>query len=326
MQRMGFSRRQLLHLAVGAVALPAVSRMAMAQTYPAHPVLVIVGLPAGTAPDIVARLLVQWLSARFERPFIVENRPGAGTNIATQTVARAPPDGYSLLLVTASSAIGSALYDNPNFNLIRDIAPVAGVCGIPFVMVVNPSFPAKTVPEFIAYAKANPGRINMASTGNGTAPHIYGELFKAMAGVDLVHVPYRGNPLPDLLAGQVDAYFVAMPSSIEFIRAGKLRALAVTTPKRSQLLADIPTLGEFLPGYEASAWQGVGVPKNTPPEIIEMLNKQINAGLADAKMKASFVDLGAVPMPMTPDAFSKFIADETDKWTRVIKIANIRAD
>jgi tripartite-type tricarboxylate transporter receptor subunit TctC len=210
--------------------------------------------------------------------------------------------------------------------LIRDIAPVGGVCGIPFVMVVNPSFPAKTVPEFIAYAKANPGKINMTSTGNGTAPHIYGELFKAMAGVDLVHVPYRDNPLPDLLAGQVDVYFVAMPSSIGFIRAGKLRALAVTTAKRSQLLADIPTLGEFLPDYEASAWQGVGAPKNTPTEIIEMLNKQINAGIADAQMKASFVDLGAVPMPMTPDAFCKFIADETKKWTRVIKIANIRAD
>jgi tripartite-type tricarboxylate transporter receptor subunit TctC len=326
MQQMGISRRQFLHLAGGVVALPAASRIAMAQAYPAHPVHVIVGLPAGTAPDIIARLLVQWLSARFDRPFIVENRPGAGANIATQTVARATPDGYSLLLVTAGSAIGSALYDNPNFNLIRDIAPVGGVCSIPFVMVVNPSFPAKTVPEFIAYAKANPGRINMASVGNGTAPHIYGELFKIMAGVDLVHVPYRGNPLPDLIAGQVQAYFVAMPSSIGFIRAGKLRALAVTTAKRSQLLADIPAAGEFLPGYEASAWQGVGAPKNTPTEIIEMLNKQINAGLADAQMKASFADLGAVPMPMTPDAFGQFIADEAEKWTKVIKVANIRAD
>jgi len=326
MQRMRFSRRQFLHLAQGALALPAVSRMAMAQAYPAHPVRVIVGLPAGTTPDIIARLLVQWPSARFDRPFIVENRPGAGSNIATQTVARAPPDGYSLLLVTASSAIGTALYDNPNFNLIRDIAPVAGLCGIPFVMVVNPAFPAQTVPEFIAYAKANPGRINMASAGNGTAPHIYGEMFKAMAGIDLVHVPYRANPLTDLIGGQVQVYFVAMPSSIGFIRAGKLRALAVTTAKRSQLLADVPTVGEFLPGYEANAWQGVGAPKGTPTEIIDMLNKQINAGLADAKMKASFADLGAAPMSMTPDAFGKFIAEETEKWTKVIKVAAIRAD
>ena len=326
MQRMRFSRRQFLHLATGAVALPAVSRMAMAQTYPAHPVRVIVGLPAGTAPDIIARHLVQWLSERFDRPFIVENRPGAGSNIATQTVARAPPDGYSLLLVTASSAIGTALYDNPNFNLIRDIAPVAGLCGIPFVMVVNPAFPAQTVPEFIAYAKANPGRINMASAGNGTAPHIYGEMFKAMAGIDLVHVPYRANPLTDLIGGQVQVYFVAMPSSIGFIRAGKLRALAVTTAKRSQLLADVPTVGEFLPGYEANAWQGVGAPKGTPTEIIDMLNKQINAGLADAKMKASFADLNTAPMSMTPDAFGKFIAEETEKWTKVIKVAAIRAD
>jgi len=270
--------------------------------------------------------LVQWLSARFGQPFIVENRPGAGSNIATQTVARAPPDGYSLLLVTASSAIGTALYDNPNFNLIRDIAPVAGLCGIPFVMVVNPAFPAQTVPEFIAYAKANPGRINMASAGNGTAPHIYGEMFKAMAGIDLVHVPYRANPLTDLIGGQVQVYFVAMPSSIGFIRAGKLRALAVTTAKRSQLLADVPTVGELLPGYEANAWQGVGAPKGTPTEIIDMLNKQINAGLADAKMKASFADLGAAPMSMTPDAFGKFIAEETEKWTKVIKVAAIRAD
>jgi tripartite-type tricarboxylate transporter receptor subunit TctC len=326
MQRMRISRRRFLHLAQGIVALPAVSRTAMAQAYPAHPVHMIVGLPAGTAPDIIARLLVQWLSARFDRPFIVENRPGAGANMATQTVARASPDGYSLLLVTATSAIGGALYDNLNINLIRDIAPVAGVCGIPFVMVVNPSFPAKSVPEFIAYAKANPGSINMASVGNGSAPHLYGELFKAMAGVDLVHVPYRGNPLPDLIGGQVQVYFVAMPSSIGFIRASKLRALAVTTAQRSQLLPDIPTLGEFLPGYEAIAWQGVGAPKNTPTEIIEILNKQINAGLADGKMKSSLADLGAVPMPTTPDAFGELIAAETEKWTKVIKVANIKAD
>jgi tripartite-type tricarboxylate transporter receptor subunit TctC len=326
MKQMRISRRRFLHLAQGGVALPAVSHMAMAQTYPAHPVRTIVGLPAGTAPDIIARLLAQWLSTRFDRPFIVENRPGAGTNMATQAVARASPDGYSLLLVTATSAIGRVLYDNLNFDLIRDIAPVAGICGIPFVMVVNPSLPAKTVPEFIAYAKANAGSINMASVGNGSAPHLYGELFKAMAGVDLVHVPYRGNPLPDLIGGQVQVYFVAMPSSIGFIRASKLRALAVTTAQRSQLLPDIPTLGEFLPGYEAIAWQGVGAPKNTPTEIIEILNKQINAGLADGKMKSSLADLGAVPMPTTPDAFGELIAAETEKWTKVIKVANIKAD
>ena len=326
MQRMRISRRKFLHVAAAAAAFPAVSRPAMAQTYPAHPVRVIVGLSAGTAPDIIARLLAQWLSARFDRPFIVENRPGAGTNLATQTVGRAPPDGYALLLVTASSAIGSGLYDGASFNLVRDISPVACICGVPFVMMVNPSFPAKTVPEFIAYAKANPGRINMASVGNGSAPHIFGELFKAMAGVDLFHVPYRGNPLPDLIGGQVQVYFAAMISSTGFIRAGKLRALAVTTAQRSPLLADIPAVGEFLPGYAASAWQGVGAPKNTPSEIIEVLNNEINAGLADAKMQGRFADLGAVPMPMTPEAFGKFIADETEKWAKVIKVANIRAD
>jgi tripartite-type tricarboxylate transporter receptor subunit TctC len=325
MQRMGISRRKLLHLAAAA-ALPAVPRVAMAQTYPAHPVRVIVGLSAGTAPDTIARLVAQWLSARFDRPFVVENRPGAGANLATQTVGRAPPDGYALLFVTASSAIGSGLYDSVNFNLVRDISPVACICGVPFVMMVNPSLPVKTVTEFIAYAKANPGRINMASVGNGSAPHIFGELFKAMAGVDLVHVPYRGNPLPDLVGGQVQVYFAAMISSIGLIRTGKLRALAVTTAQRSPLLADIPAMAEFLPGYEASAWQGVGAPKNTPTEIIEVLNKEINAGLADATLQGRLADLGAVPMPMTSDAFGKFIADETEKWTKVIKVANIRAD
>ena len=302
------------------------SRIAWAETYPTRPVRVIVGQPAGTAADIIARLLGQWLSERLGQPFIVENRPGAGSNIGTEAVAHSPPDGYTLLLVLATNAINATLYENLNFNFIRDIAPVASIGGIPFVMVVNPSLPDKTVPEFHAYDKANPGKINMASPGNGTAPHVYGELFKAMAGVDLVHVPYRSNPLPDLLAGQVQVYFTAIPSSIGYIRTGALSALAVTTATRSELLPDIPTVGEFVLGYEASAWQGVGVPKNTPTEIIEKLNKGINAGLADANMKARLADLGAVPTPMTLSEFGKFIADETEKWGEVIQTAGIKAE
>jgi len=324
--QMKFSRRKLMHLAMSGLALPIVSGVAMAQSYPGRPVRVVVGLAAGTSPDIVARLVAQRLSERFDQPFFVENRPGAGTNLATETIVRARPDGYSLLFVLASNAINAALYDNLNFEFVRDIAPVAGVGGIPFVMVVNPSFPAKTVPEFIAYAKANPGKINMASVGNGTAPHVYGELFREMAGLDMVHVPYRGNPLPDLLGGQVQVYFCALPASIGFIRAGKLRALAVTTASRLQLLPDIPAAGEFVPGYEAIAWQGIGAPRNTPAEIVEKLNEQINASLADAKIQASFAEIGAVPMPMTPSQFGKFIADETKKWTKVVKVANITAD
>jgi tripartite-type tricarboxylate transporter receptor subunit TctC len=300
--------------------------MVRAEIYPARPVRVIVGLAAGTSPDIIARLLAEWLSEQLGQRFFIENRPGAGTNLATETVVRAPPDGYSLLFVNASNAINAALYDNLNFTFIRDIAPVASVGGIPFVMLVNPSFPAKKVPEFIAYAKANPGKINMASVGNGTAPHVYGELFCEMAGVDLVHVPYRGNPLPDLLGGQVQVYFCALPSSIGFIRAGKLRALAVTTASRLELLPDIPTVGEFVPGYEAIAWQGIGAPKNTPAGIVEKLNEEINASLADPKIKARFAEMGAMPMPMTPTGFGKFISDETEKWGKVVKVANIKAD
>jgi tripartite-type tricarboxylate transporter receptor subunit TctC len=321
-----FSRRTLMRLAMSAVAIPALSNVAMAQPYPRRFVRVIVGLPAGTSPDIIARVLAQWLSERLGRPFFVENRPGAGTNLATETVVRAPPDGYSLLFVLASNAINTALYDHLNFNFVRDIAPVACVGGLPFVMVVNPSFAAKTVPEFIAYAKANPGKINMASVGKGTAPHVYGELFSEMAEVDLVHVPYRGNPLPDLLAGQVQVYFCALPSSIGFIRAGKLRALAVTTASRLKLLPEIPTVAEFVPGYDAIAWQGIGAPKNTPAGIIEKLNEEINASLTDPKIKAGFADMGVVPMPMTPAGFGKFIADETEKWGKVVKVANIKAD
>ena len=321
-----FSRRGLVRLTISTLALPAMPRMARAEIYPERPVRVIVGLAAGTSPDIIARLLAEWLSEQLGQRFFVENRPGAGTNIATETVVRAPPDGYSLLFVNASNAINAALYDNLNFTFIRDIAPVASVGGIPFVMLVNPSLPAKNVPKFIAYAKANPGKINMASAGNGTAPHVYGELFCEMAGVDLVHVPYRGNPLPDLLGGQVQVYFCALPSSIGFIRAGTLRALAVTTARRLELLPDIPTVGEFLPGYEAIAWQGIGAPKNTPVAIVEKLNEEINAFLADPKIKASFADMGATPLPMTPTGFGKFIADETEKWGNVVKVANIKAN
>jgi tripartite-type tricarboxylate transporter receptor subunit TctC len=303
-----------------------VPQIARAEPYPARPVRVIVGLAAGTSPDMIARLLVQRLSEQLGQPFFLENRPGAGTNLATGIAVRAPPDGYSLLYVLASNAFNAALYDNLNFNLIRDIAPVASVGGDPFVMLVNPSFPAKTVPEFIAYAKVNPGKINMASVGNGTAPHVYGELFRQMAGIEMVHVPYRGNPLPDLLGGQVQVYFCGLPTSIGFIRARKLRALAVTTASRLKLLPDIPTVSEFVPGYEAIGWQGVGAPKNTPTEIIEKLNEEINASLADAEIKARFADMGALPMAMTPSEFGKFIADETKKWSKVIKVANIKMD
>jgi tripartite-type tricarboxylate transporter receptor subunit TctC len=324
--QMRFSRRRFIGFATSGLALSTLPSVVMAQSYPARPVRVTVGLAAGTAPDIIARLMAQRLSEQLGQPFFVENRPGAGTNLATDTVVHARPDGYSLLFVLASNAINAALYDNLNFDFIRDIEPVASIGGIPFVMVVNPAFPAKTVPEFIAYAKANPGKINMASVGNGTAPHVYGELFREMTGVDMVHVPYRGNPLPDLLGGQVQVYFCALVSSIGFIRAGKLRALAVTTASRLELLPEIPTVGESVPGYEAIAWQGIGAPKNTPAGIIEKLNDQINASLADAKIKAQFADIGAMPMPMTPTAFGKFIADETRKWSKVIKVANIKVD
>jgi tripartite-type tricarboxylate transporter receptor subunit TctC len=323
---MKLRRRDFLRLAAGAASLPAVSRVAWAQTYPARPVRIVVGFPAGSGADISARLMGQWLSERLGQSFIIENRPGAGSNIATEIVARAPSDGYTLLTAVTSNAINATLYDNLNFNFIRDIAPVASMVRSPYAMVVNPSVPAKTVPDFVAYAKANPGKINMASAGIGSTNQVFGELFKTMAGVNLVHVPYRGNPLPNLLAGQVQVEFAPLPSSIEFIRAGKLRALAVTTATRLDVLPDVPTVGDFLPGYEASSWTGIAAPKNTSTDIIDKLNKEINAGLADAKIRERLADLGGLPMPMTPAEFGKLIAEETEKWGKVIRAANIKLD
>jgi len=319
-------RREFLHLAAGASTLPALPWVAWAQTYPRQSVRLIVGFPAGNASDILARLIAQWASERLGEQFVVENRPGAGGNVGTEIVVRALPDGYTLLLVLSSNAYSATLYDNLNFNFIRDIAPVASIVDAPYAMVVNPSVPAKTVPEFIDYAKANPGKLNMASAGIGGATHVFGELFMMMAGVNLLHVPYRGNFMPDLLGGQVQVVFAPITHLIEYIRTGKLRALAVTSGRRSAALPDIPTMGEFVPGYEASGWYGIGAPKKTPTNIVDTLNKEINAALADPKMKARLADLGAVPMPMTPPEFGKFIASETDKWGKVIRAANIKPE
>ena len=307
-------RRQFLHLAVSAAALPAVSRIARAQTYPARPVRIIVGVAAGGTLDILARVMGQWLSERLGQPFIIENRPGASTNIATEAVVRASANGYTLLSVSPSNAINATLYE----KLIRAAN----------VMVVNPSVPAKTVPEFIAYAKTNPGKLNMSSGGNGTSQHVAGELFKMMTGVDLVHVPYRGAApaLTDLLGGQAQVMFPGMPGSIEYIRAGQLRALAVTTETRSEALPAIPTVSDFVPGYESSQWFGVGAPKNTPIEIIDKLNKEINAGLADSKIKARLADLGGTLLAGSPADFGKLIADETEKWGKVVKFAGLKPE
>ena len=325
---MKLPRRRFLHLAAGAAALPAVSRIARAQTYPSRPARIVVPFAAGGSTDIIARLIGQWLSERLGQQFVIENRPGAGSNIGTEVVVNAPPDGYTLLLVGASSAINATLYEKLNFNFLRDITPVAGIISIPFIMVVNPSFPAKTVSEFIAYARANPGKVNMASGGNGTAGHLSGELFKMMAGVNMVHVPYRGEALAltDMLGGHVQAMFGTMPASIEHVRAGKLRPLAVTSARRSELLPDLPTVGDFVPGYETSAWQGVGAPKNTPAEIINKLNKEINAGLADPKIKARVADMGGTVLAGSPADFGKLIADETEKWGKVVKFSGAKPD
>jgi tripartite-type tricarboxylate transporter receptor subunit TctC len=324
---MKLPRRQILHLAAGAAALPALSCIARAQTYPTRPVHMIVGFPASNASDIIARLIAQSLSDRLGQQFVVENRPGAGSAVATEAVARAQPDGYMLLMeVVTANAVNATIYPNLSYNFIRDVAPVGSIGSGSFVMVVNLSVPAKTVSEFITYAKANSGKINYASAGNGTATHVFGELFKIMAGVDMVHVPYRGSFLPDLLGGQVQVVFGPISQLVELIRSGKLRALAVTTASRSAALPDIPTLGEFVSNYEASAWYGVGTPKNTPIEIIDRLNKEINTVLADPNIKDRLADLGIIPTPMTPAEFRKLIANETEKWGKVVRAANIKAE
>jgi tripartite-type tricarboxylate transporter receptor subunit TctC len=325
---MKLPRRKFLHLAASAAALPALPHVASALDYPTRPVHLLVGFAAGGPLDTSARLIGQWLSERLGQPFVIENRPGAGSNLATEIVARAPPDGYTLLEASAANAWNAALYDNLSFNFIRDIALVAGVRRAPGVMEVNPSVPVRTVPEFIAYAKANPGKINMATGGAGSAPHLYGELFKLMAGVDLVTVNYRGSApaLPDLIAGQVQVMFDVVISSIGHIRAGKLRPLGVTTTTRLEVLPDVPPISDFLPGYEASSWDGIGAPANTPLEIVGILNKQVNAALADPTFKARLADLGAEPFAGSPAEFGKFIVDYTEKWGKVIRAAGIKAE
>src|SRR6202047_3457206 len=323
---MKLPRRTFLHLAACAAAVPAVLRFAWAQAYPSRPVRIIVPFPAGQASDSIARLMGQWLSERLGEAFVIENRTGAGGNIGTEAVVRAPPDGYTLLLGGLSNAINATLYKKLNFNFIRDIAPVASIGGGPYIMVVNPSVPARTVPEFIAYAKANSGKINMGSSGSGSVSHIFGELFKMMAGVNLVHVPYRGGYVPDLLSGQVQVVFGTISSCIQYVMGGMLRALAVTTATRSDALPDIPTLAEFVPGYEASQWYGVGAPKDTPAEVIDKLNNEINAVAADPIIKARLAGLGVDPMSMTSAEFGKSIAAETEKWAKVIRVANIKAE
>jgi tripartite-type tricarboxylate transporter receptor subunit TctC len=325
---MTLSRRTVLQLAAGATVLPALPRVARAQAWPSRPVRVLVGFAAGGNFDIVARLLGQWLSEQIGQPVIVENRPGAGSNVATEALVRAPADGYTLLLGGAVNAVNATLHDKLNFNFINDVAPVAGVVRFPNVVTVAASFPAKTIPEFTAYAKANPGRINHGSSGNGTTQHLAGELFKTMTGVSFTHVPYRGAPqaLTDLIGGQVQVLFEALPASIQHIKSGALRALAVTTAARSDALPDLPTVSEFVPGYEASGWNGIVAPKNTPAEIVAKLNSAINAGLADPKLKARLADLGATPLAGSAADFGKLIADETEKWGKVIRAANIKAE
>jgi tripartite-type tricarboxylate transporter receptor subunit TctC len=325
---MKLPRRRFLQLAAGAGALPAMSRIALAQTYPARLVRLVVGYPPGGPTDIVARIAAAWLSERVGQQVIVENRPGASGNVATEAVVRAAPDGYTLILTTAAHAINPSLFDKLGFNFIRDTEPVASIMYGPNMMVLNPSVPAKTVPEFIAYAKANPGKVNMASPGTGTSIHVSGELFKMMAGIDMLHVPYRGSApaLTDLIGGQVHVMFDAMSSSIEHVKAGKLRALAVTTARRSGLLPELPTIGEFLPGYEATTWWGICAPKGTPRDVVDLLNKEIGAGLDDPKLKARIADLGCSVLAGSPADFGTLIASETEKWAKVVKFAGIKAD
>jgi tripartite-type tricarboxylate transporter receptor subunit TctC len=325
---LAISRRQLLNLVAGAAALSTCLRLARAENYPSRPVRIIVGFPPGGAADITARLIGQWLSKRLAQPFIIENRPGAGTNIGTEAVATSPPDGYTLLLVSVANTVNATLYERLNFDFIRDIAPVAGLVRGPLVMVLNPSVPANTVPEFIAYATTNPRLINIASAGNGTPGHMASELFQLLTSLDLVHVPYRGGApaLADLLAGHVQVMFDNLPTSLEYIHAGKLRPLAVTTATRSDILPDLPTLSEFVPGYEVSSWFGIGVPRNTPTQVVDKLSAEINAGLAASELQAHFTDLGSTPLVASPVDLGKLIVEETKKWSKVIRAANIKPE
>jgi tripartite-type tricarboxylate transporter receptor subunit TctC len=325
---MRLPRRKFLHLAAGAAVLPAMTRLARAQAYPSRPVRIIVGFPAGGSADLAARLVGQWLSERLGQQFVVENRPGAGGNIGVEAAVNSAADGYTLLLIGPRQAINATLYEKLNFNFLRDIAPIASILRYPNVMEVHPAVPVKTVPEFIAYAKANPGKLNFASAGNGTSQHVSGELFRVMTGVNMVHVPYRGNApaLTDLVGGQVQVMFDNMPTSIEHIRAGKLRPLAVTTTARSDVLPDLPTVADFVPGYEASGWFGIGAPRNTSAEIINKLNSEINAGLADPKFKARLADLGSTALVFSPVEFGKHLADETEKWAKVVKFSGAKPD
>jgi tripartite-type tricarboxylate transporter receptor subunit TctC len=325
---MKLQRRQFLQLAAGAAALPVTSGVARAQAYPARPVRLVIGYTPGGSADLTARLMGQWLSEKLGQSFVIENRPGGGTNIATEAVVRAAPDGYTLMLVAPANAINATLYDKLNFDFLRDIEPVAGIIRFPNVVVVNPALPINSIPELIAYAKANPGKLNMASSGNGSTIHMSGELFKMLTGINMVHVPYRGGApaLTDLLAGQVQVMFDNIPTCAEHVKSGKLRGLAVTSTTRSEVLPDLPVVADFLPGYEASAWYGIGVPKGTPPEIIERLNKAVNEILADPKAKARFAELGAILLPGSAADFGKLLADETDKWGKVVKFAGAKVD
>lgn len=325
---MKLPRRRFLQLVAGAVSWPATPRIAQAQTYPTRPVRVVAAFAAGGGVDITARLIGQWLSERLGQSFVVENRPGAGGNIGTELVVNAPPDGHTLLLATVPNAVNASLYEKLNFNFVRDIAPVAGIIRVPMAILLHPSVPARTVPELIAYAKANPGKVNMASAGTGSAPHMAGELFNFMAGVNMVHVPYRGQgpALNDLLGGQVQVYFATTPGTSDFVKTGKLRALAVTTPTRAEVFSELPKVGDFVPGYEASQWYGMAAPKNTPAEIIDRLNREINAALTDPKMRTKFAEIGGEPIAGSSSEFGRLIAGETEKWAKVVKFTGLKPE